>query len=125
VSRIPLDTQPMVWRLTLRTPEGEQPVDVVMALASIDDKKWIGEVRVDGYPGEETTFPIRACDWIQAHQMMLAQVEFFLHSFAEAGPLFWRGTDVPFEIPAWRVRRPSLRDRLRAWWAVRRAPAGA
>lgn len=121
MSRIPLDTAPMVWRFALRTPEGEQPVDVVMTLTAIENGKWIGEVRIDGYPGEETMFPIRACDWIQAHQMMLAQVELFAHSFAEAGPLYWRGTNLLFEIPAWRTRRPTLRERWQSWWAENRA----
>lgn len=121
MSRIPLDTSPMVWRLTLRAPDGDKPVDVVMALTSVDDGKWIGEVRMDGYPGEETLFRIRACDWVQAHQMMLADVQHFLLAWAEAGPLFWRGTDLAFEFPAWRIRRPSLRARLRGWWAARQA----
>jgi hypothetical protein len=123
MGRIQLDTAPTVWRLTLRTPDGDKPVEVVMALSFVDGGKWFGEVRIDGYPGPETLFPIRACDWVQAHQMMLQQVQFFLAAFAEAGPLYWRGTDLVFEFPAWRLRPPRLRDRLRAWWTTRRHAA--
>jgi hypothetical protein len=124
VSRVTLDTSPAVWRLTLRTPEGDQPIDLVTSLVAVEDGTWIGEVRLHGYPGQVNGFPVRACDWIQAHQMMLSHVQVFLRAFAKAGPLYWRGTDLPFEIPAWRAQRQRLRDRVRAWW-VRRTTVGS
>lgn len=122
MSRVSLDTSPMVWRLTMRGPDGDRPVEVVMSLDVIEGNVWAGEVRIVGYPGEHTAFPVRACDWIQAHQMMLLHLRHFLGVYATAGALFWRGTDVPFEVPVWRVRKPTLRDRLRAWWAMRGRP---
>jgi hypothetical protein len=120
-----LDTQPMIWRLVRRTATGDEPVDLVMHIRAVDeDGTWRGEVRFDGYPGKHTTFTVSACDWVQAHQMTLLWTQIFLRNFAREGPLYWRGTDLPFEIPAWRASRPRLRDRLRAWWTLRRSFSG-
>jgi hypothetical protein len=130
VSRIALDTDPMVWRLTLRTPEDEKPVDLVMSLTSIDDDTWTGEVRFDGYPGPVTSFGVLGCDWIQAHQVMLSDVKMFLNVFAKTGTLYWRGTDIVFDVPLWRRRlKPPLLDRIRArvrarWIALRHRLCG-
>lgn len=125
--KIPLDTKPMVWSFDWQTPSGEKkPVDIIMSLTSVDDGAWTGEVRVTGHPAPVSTFPVLGCDWIQAHQMMLQQVRFFSEMEARRrGKLFWRGTELELVVPEWRRHRPSLRDRLRAWWALRRISATA
>ncbi len=123
MSTIALDTEPMVWRLTWRSPEGDKPVEISMRLTSVVDGAWKGEVRVTGYPALVTVFPITGCDWVQAHQMMGSQAQIFLLSYAKSGPLYWPGTDIEFVYPAWRRRGPHLLDRLRVWWILRQRPA--
>lgn len=123
MSTIALDTDPMVWKLTWRSPEGDKPVELTMRLTSVVDGTWTGEVQITGYPAPVTTFPVRGCDWVQAHQMMWSQARIFLLTYARSGPLYWRGTALQFEYPAWRQRTPSLLDRLEAWWVQRRHSA--